>query len=674
MNATLLVLAALTSPSAMPEPVYNTLGTPSIVSILAGQSNTAPKTPAGGSNLGSGTNLLDTSAANSKVVADATLPGGHRSTLRWLYWKVYTRPTGNKSILATQVCNNSCTSPGGHLHPAGCSIGGCAKKCEFGHKVSLQSTRETTDTKSITTAVQRAISVGVSVGTSLGYEAGPIKAGLEITSSVSSTTSQSLEQAVSSAFSKSSSGSVEINLEHFNPDPCSKSTWVFGTYEYEVRVIFQMLEQDYYCESWIIGGRGVLPSGRLRATGNARFLGQPQDVQIALYDIPSNEPLDKKHEVICGCRPVTTTSPRRTSTTTGGSGTDTGGAGTGGGTGSGAGTTGTSGDTTPPSHSMLPSGTSRITVTPKPDEQLTVFNPYNEAITFTAGTVQTRIEPKGSTKVATPDEPTDCLIQTLTGLPILALAIDAGSSLFRRDSGKPAPIPNENVTIGPKTVPFGDNSLEWLGIPDPGFENIIPSPSTDPLKEVSIGGIPVDEVPVIGAGTPFMEFKGDLPNGCQIELQGSNMTAKGAVLAEVGSADGASTVIGQIPGAGAVVDPKLVIRDPQGNVISSQQMAMAQPSIAISTEPETGEPGTPATLVVNCQEVMAYLEMSGANPRGNIVLSLDFSQSGGATGPAKFDLPPSGIARIPVRRGTSPGSFQVGVGMNYKAVSMHSMR
>ncbi len=609
--------------------------------ILLGlqESNSPPPMPSDATNLGSGTTLLDTSAAKAACVEDASLPGGYRMTCRWLYWRVYTRPTGRTSPLATQVCDNKCKGAK-HNHPADCSEDGCYTACKSSHHVSLESQRGSERTVTVSKAVEKAIETCVEVGAELGFEKGPITAGISGSTSRSSTQTESIEKSIEAAISQSVTGSVEIELEHFNQECCSKTILVFGTYEYEVVLVVQALEQDYYCEDWVIGlGKaGVLPGSKLRATGYARYLGSPASVVVARYELPSNEPLSSRHEVVCKCKPGSVTTP-----------------------------SGTRNSTEPRNvhdeQSSLPKGTSRIIVTPDPSEEVVVHNPYNQPIIFSVAGIKTTVEPGQDKVISRSKEPSSVVIGTTAGVALLGMIVDSTNSLVNVKTGMPKTQPSKDCTLPEQVLKIGDTDIEWKAVPSPKADPKIEQPSTGLTKEICVGGLPVGSVPFVGGATPLLELAGNYPVGSTFELHGEGKPSVGATLVEIRKNGATRRAFTRF--SGGPENGTLVVKDPKGAIIEQKPIQSLRPSFAMATDPVQGPAGSSATLTIDCRQIQALMEMDGIQARGNIKLNLDFSNSGGASGPKSVILPADGIAKVKVKRGSRPGAFEVGVSMEF---------
>jgi|GEM_PF-5971663 len=92
-------------------------------------------------------------------------------------------------------------------------------------------------------------------------------------------------------------------------------------------------------------------------------------------------------------------------------------------------------------------------------------------------------------------------------------------------------------------------------------------------------------------------------------------------------------------------------------------MEVVRPQIQSSLEPVNGPPGSPATLVIDYREVLAILSLEGMGDPDEFDVTLDYANSGGATGPARVPMNATGIVRVEVTRGSAPGGFQVGIGL-----------
>ena len=615
-----------------------------------------PARPSGSIGVGHGMELLDTSFNDTpRPVSDPSLPGGMRATLRYLWWSVYVQPTGNVEMRTSLTCTHKCENPGQHWHGPQCTIGGCAIECPYdGHKTTLTATSSSSTTSAVSQALTRANASVRSVTANMGVSAGPFSAGVSATASESSSSSATLGSSISNAVGRSVSGSTEISLDHFNTKPCTTETWFFGTKEYEVRMILQVFEQDYYSESWVIGGQhGMLPGSGLRLAGEARFVGAPQDVQLGTYQVPTNEPVKKQSDPDCGCKPKPVITP-------------------------------SGGDR---KHSSLPSGTSKFYVTLAEDERVFFTNPTNEPVIVSYAGFVVEVQPDEEKEIERGDttDPLPILVTTAAGDPmlqglrrimlptLLTYTPTVGFSYpwkgYEADVSAHSGSSKGKVEATHK-IGEGENAVVAPDIADEVLAPQIPQPIT--LLEIMISaGITTSSVPVMNGRTPVLEFRGDIPDGATFSIESGETKSFGDIFLKIKGVDGetraAFVKFDGINGESQSNPPpaKLICRKAGGEVVSELDITFHLPAVQSSITPTSGPAGSAATLIIDTREVMALMALSSGAHALQFDLVLSYAASGGATGPERVWMDPSGITRIPVRRGSVPGGFQVAISMDY---------
>lgn len=601
--------------------------------------------------------LLDTTFNQSpEPVPDDSLPGGRRATLRYVWWSVYVKATGNVEMRTSLTCTHLCENPGNHKHGPPCKIGGCAAECPYNdHQTTLEATSSSRSSSTISQALTRARESVRSVTASVGASAFGVTAGLSGTASESSSSSVTLGSSISSAVGRSVSGSVSISLGHFNKKPCTSETWYFGTKEYEVRMILQVFEQDYYAESWVFGGtHGVLPGSGLKLAGEARFVGTPQDVQLGTYQVPSNEPIDKKSDLDCGCKPkpVITPSP---------------------------------GDR---EHSSLPSGTSKFYVTPEEDEKIFFTNPLDETVLVTYAGIVVEIEPGDEKEIDRGDLigaiPID--VTTVEGERVMRVVYGAGL-----DDGKSQAETWEEsfatyeADIASKSKSKGKVETTWKvgkgekSLPLPEVADEIVAPQDPPLitliEMLIAAGPATTALPVMNGKTPVIEIRGDIPDGATFHIESGDSQTAGDVFLKIKGIDGETrAVFVKFDGVRfEKSSARLVMRNCDGVPVSDQDISLQQAAIHTSMTPTSGPAGSSATLIIDTREVMAFMAQNSGAHTNQFDILLDFSSGGGATGPERIAMDPSGITRVPVRRGSVPGGFQVAIRLAYRQNGGHEL-
>lgn len=630
--------------------------------LVAFQGSSPPQVPNDGIPQGKGHTLLDDKFSKVKsVTSDSSLPGGQRATLRWLWWTVYVRPTGNSRITTSTTCKNPCTKVGAHAHPSECSIGTCAEACEVkSHDVEVTSSSSSSSSASVKSAVERAVTVMNKIVAEAGVEYGPFSAKVEGTHERTTTTKESWEQTISATISSSVGGSAKVSLGHFNSDPCTSETRYYGTREYELRLLCQVIEQDYYSESWVIGGgpTGILPGSRLRATGTARFVGRISDEQIGTYHLPSDEPISSKKTTDCGCRkPVITPSGGGRTTPPPGDGT----------------TTPSGGGTTPSGQqSVIPERTQKFTVTPGSTEQVYVNNPFQTPLICGYANIVVEVKPGESKAIETRDPITPVILTTAGGAALYGIVIDRAGTSERVQVNAIKPIQPTAPTPdpGPVSIELSPNEQTPVAAPSvaPEAPRVVfspPAPQTDNiLKQVLTGGVPLGTINALGVSSGVMQAVGEFPTGAQFGFAEGTKRVIGNTLIEVREGDTIKRAYFHCPDITSLERPTPIVLDAEGRTIAvGPTMEVVRPQIQSSLEPVNGPPGSPATLVIDCREVLAILSLEGMGDPDEFDVTLDYANSGGATGPARVPMNATGIVRVEVTRGSAPGGFQVGIGL-----------
>lgn len=595
-----------------------------------------------------------------------------RATLRYLWWSVYVQPTGNVEMRTSLTCTHKCENPGDHWHGPQCKIGGCAIECPYdGHKTTLTATSSSSTTSAVSRALTRANSSVRSVTANMGLSAGSFSAGVSATASESSSSSATLGSSISNAVGRSVSGSTEISLGHFNTKPCTTETWFFGTKEYEVRMILQVFEQDYYSETWVIGGQhGMLPGSGLRLAGEARFVGDSQDVQLGTYQVPTNEPVKKQSDPECGCQPKPVITP---------SGADR-------------------------EHSSLPSGTSKFYVTPAEDEKVFFTNPTNETVLVTYAGFVVEVQPGEEKEMESGefDEPVPIVFANMDGTPLLLGILDNKSpsrsnpdfvnpDLLNPDLNNPDlfnpwqsfenDVRASSKKKGNVEVSYKIEEGQKAAGPEIGDEVLAPKiPSAFPIMEIMISaGMTTNSVPVMNGKTPVLEIRGDIPDGATFAIDSGDSQAVGDVFLKIKGVDG-ETKAAFVRFVGVDVNvsadkstPNLTIGLGGGGHFSKQGIKLHQPGFITAISPESGPAGSSAILTIDMREIIAYMARNTGAHTEQFDILLDFSSGGGASGPKRVPMDPSGITRVPVRRGSVPGGFQVAISMDYRQNGGHEL-
>ena len=604
-----------------------------LLTIVHGQGLTVPK---GATLNGHGQTLLDTSAAKAKCVADSTVTGGYRMSLRWLEWAIYTVANGKTSIGAVQVCHWKCKG-GKHTHAAECIEGGCYTKCTDKHLVTLDSSRSTEDTVSTSVATESAIEHCLEVSAEAGIEIGVLSLGGSATASKTTSETKSIENSISAAIGASQTGTVNIEVEHFNTVCCTKTTRIYGFYQYEVHVVAQVKEHDYYANSWGtgLGKAGVLPNGGLKLLGESRVVAGPSDTIVATYQIPSNEPLSEKPETICKCVPEPVTTPGG-----GGEPMD--------------------------DQGSLPKGTSRFRVTPSDDEEYVVRNPYNGPLLVDYSSFKTVLEPKGEVTIPKGKD-TSVVIKNSKGEPLLGILIDYGYNFLVKVGNLPLRAPGPTDSTPPAIMPIEGSEVAFNGLTPVKFIESTTGLTrfSGQLEGIKFSGGKAVVLPVMGSNTPILEFNGRWPKGSQLQIVEGTKASGAQCMFEVRKGGEVVRTFGRFAGVQGMKNPTINVVSPGGRVIGSTKMSTDPVGFETVISPETGKVGSEATMTVNCQPVQAILNLEGTEAHNSLRLRFDYSNSGGATGPKTANVPANGIVKVKIRRG-EVGEYAVGVGMEIR--------
>lgn len=604
-----------------------------LLNIVHGQGLTVPK---GATLNGHGQTLLDTSAAKAKCVADSTVTGGFRMSLRWLEWAIYTVANGKTSIGAVQVCHWKCKGAK-HTHAAECIEGGCYTKCTDKHLVTLDSSRSTEDTVSTSVATESAIEHCLEVSAEAGIEIGVLSLGGSVTASKTTSETKSIENSISAAIGASQTGTVNIEVEHFNSICCTKTTRIYGFYQYEVHVVAQVKEHDYYANSWGtgLGKAGVLPNGGLKLLGESRVVAGPSDTIVATYQIPSNEPLSEKPETICKCVPEPVTTPGG-----GGEPMD--------------------------DQGSLPKGTSRFRVTPSDDEEYVVRNPYNGPLLVDYGSFKTVLEPKGEVTIPKGKD-TSVVVKNSKGEPLLGILIDYGYNFLTRYGNPPMRAPGPIDSTPPMIMPIEGGEVHFGGITPVNLigPNLGLPKFSGQFEGIKFSGLTSGCLPVMGSSTPILEFNGHWPKGSQLQIVEGTKASGAQCMFEVRKGNEVVRSFGRFTGVQGMSHPTINLVNPSGQVIGSTKMSTDPVGFETKISPETGKVGTEATMTVNCQPAQAILSLDGTEAHNSLRLRFDYSNSGGATGPKTANVPANGIVKVKIRRG-EVGEYAVGVAMEFR--------
>lgn len=631
--------------------------------VVAFQGSSPPQVPRDGIPQGSGHTLLDDQFSKVKsVTPDSSVTGGQRATLRWLKWIVYVRPTGNSRITTSTTCKNPCTKAGAHIHPGECSIGTCAEACEVkSHDVEITSSSSSSASTSVKQAVERAVTVMNRIVAEAGIEYGPFSAKVEGTHERTTTTKASWEQTISATISSSVGGSNKVSLLHFNSDPCTSEIRYYGTREYELRLLCQVLEQDYYAESWVIGGgpTGILPSGGLKATGTARFVGGISDEQIGTYHIPSDEPIASKKTTDCQCRKSVITPGGATKTPSGGS-------------------------VMPPDghRSVIPERTQKFTVTPGSREQVYVNNPFEMPLICGYANFTVEIKPGETKAIETKDPITPVVLTTAAGAALYGIVIDRTGSAERVqvNSIKPIPPVAQTGAQQPSTIELSPKDELPVAPPEvaPETPRVVYDPvaprTNDMLRQVLTGGVPLGTIHALGSASGVMQAVGEFPAGSRFGFAEGTERAMGNTLIEVREGDIIKRAYFHVPDVSNLTRPNVVVLDGEGQTIAiGPTLEVVRPQMQSSLQPADGPPGSAATLTIDCRELLAILSLEGMGEPESFDVVLNYANSGGASGPQRVALDESGVVSVEVTRGSAPGGFQVGIGLAPRILDLFSM-
>ena len=130
---------------------------------------------------------------------------------------------------------------------------------------------------------------------------------------------------------------------------------------------------------------------------------------------------------------------------------------------------------------------------------------------------------------------------------------------------------------------------------------------------------------------------------------------------------------GESQSQGNLPPAKLVCRKAGGEVVSELDITLHQPGFITAISPESGPAGSAATLTIDTREIIAYMARNTGAHTEQFDILLNFSGGGGASGPMRVPMDPSGITRVPVRRGSVPGGFQVAISMEYRQNGGHEL-
>lgn len=187
-----------------------------------------------------------------------------------------------------------------------------------------------------------------------------------------------------------------------------------------------------------------------------------------------------------------------------------------------------------------------------------------------------------------------------------------------------------------------------------------------------VGELGSDELPVFGSGTSALVWV-----ECSAE-PGQELGLKYIGGRGVETVAGASVLLNVLDSAGRVRESllrfqdidvtdemgetQIVVVDASGRSLASRPVPTYLGGVRMSLSPETGEPGSKATVRL---DVTAYRKAIAAERplvhQGDWRLALEYLDSGGAQGPATIPFPESGVVEFEVVRGSTPGLFSVSV-------------
>jgi hypothetical protein len=549
-------------------------------------------------------------------------------TLRYIYWSVYSKPTGNSRVEGTTTCSLKCDHKGNHKHGPACKVNGCASPCDKkGHNVVIKTTRSKKRTVSVSKALQTARSESATIASKVGASAGGFTGEISASATVGRSESTSIGKTISSSIGGTVSGSTTISLNHFNKTPCTIAVRTYGTIEYEVRLILQIMEQDYTSTSWETGGaHGVSPAGAISRFGAPRFVGTPTDVQLATYDVVSDAPLSESSKLHCKCSPKAQITPNP------------------------------HGDDPPPDK-----GKSKFQITPDTGEKVHFTNSLAGPVLVATASGTVTVDPGKQTEIAD-NETGPILVQTVTGQTILSAYVDRGTS---------PPAQSEEIAPG---EPIPDESWDH----GDGFAGDAPpldAPEHSPAKPTSgftkfkPDGIPSRAVATMGGQLQHGVIEGTFPKDTVFSIESPSGISQGTTFFQVG--DGTSVRESYVifePLPGAPESGRLTARDPDGLRLGQIDIEFYQAQIETSLDPVSGTPGSAATLTIDCRAVVALLTLQTGAEATDFEVQIDYSNARGAQGPASAPLDETGVARVPITRGGVPGEIHFGVALAYRPV------
>jgi hypothetical protein len=104
----------------------------------------------------------------------------------------------------------------------------------------------------------------------------------------------------------------------------------------------------------------------------------------------------------------------------------------------------------------------------------------------------------------------------------------------------------------------------------------------------------------------------------------------------------------------------LVLQDPAGVTVATKALGVKDGSIRISLSPVQGSPGSPATVTIEGTGLRGALNADRPLfAASDLIFKIDYSRSGGASGPRMVPFPQLGAIRFDVTRGSTPGAFQL---------------
>lgn len=195
-----------------------------------------------------------------------------------------------------------------------------------------------------------------------------------------------------------------------------------------------------------------------------------------------------------------------------------------------------------------------------------------------------------------------------------------------------------------------------------GHKALPPKGSPPQIQDVTIGQTQVKELPVYGGGqTPVVTINGAMPPESEVRLI---TQAKGEPpvaitprpIATVTTPDGqiVQQVVkfDELPAPGATEQCAIAVVDKNGEMLTRQKIPLTNAAMMPSVTPRTGPPGSSAMLTIDVRTYLKTLRMERTqfDPK-NYDLAIDYSLAGGTTGPGRVPIDPSGIVKVPIRRG-----------------------